>query len=107
MGQSINVSAPKVIGKVAMFDTDRTFSGQDGESYQTVADTQSRASFPAALAAELFALDASLSNVYVYSNLVSIERPAGWDSSQLEQMATAIRDFFVIYEDNKGVVVGD
>lgn len=103
MGQTINVSEPKVIGKVALFDTDRSLGGQDGEAYSTLASAEAGTTFPAGLAGRLFGLDRVLSNVYVYSNVVSVERPAGWDDSSLAVVSGAIRDFFVVYDENKGV----
>lgn len=102
MGQTINVSQPTVIGRVALFDTDRTLGGQDGEAFSSGAQAEAGATFPALLAARLFAEDRVLSNVYVYSNVVSVERPAGWDASTLDTVSGSIRDFFVIYDSNKG-----
>ena len=102
MGQTINVSEPTVIGKVALFDTDRSLSGQDGETYRTLGESELSSTFPALLAARLFEVDRLLSNVYVYSNVVSVERPAGWEPDSLAVVSTAVRDFFVIYDGNKG-----
>ncbi len=102
MGQTINVAQPTVIGKVAVFDTDRSLGGQDGEAFSSVADAALGDTFPAGLAGRLFTEDAKLSNVYVYSNVVSVERPTGWDASALTATSGAIRDFFVVYDDNKG-----
>lgn len=102
MGQTINVSPATVVGQVALFDTDRSLSGQDGETYHTAADAEAGTTFPAALAQELFETDRVISSVYVYSNVVSVERPAGWDDAAKTGMSEAIRDFFVIYDENKG-----
>ena len=102
MGQTINVSPPTVIGRVALFDTDRSLGGQDGEAYSSAEAAEAGDTFPAGLAHRLFDLDRLLSNVYVYSNVVSVERPAGWGDDSLTAMSGAIRDFFVIYDENKG-----
>lgn len=102
MGQTINVSKPTVIGKVALFDTDRSLGGQDGEAFSSAPDPLHADTFPAELAGRLFVEDPKLSNVYVYSNVVSVERPAGWDAAALAATSGAIRDFFVIYDANKG-----
>ena len=102
MGQTINVSPPTVIGRVALFDADRTFGGQDGEAFSSGAQAGAGVTFPALLAARLFAEDRVLSNVYVYSNVVSVERPAGWDEASLDAVSGAIRDFYVVYDANKG-----
>ena len=102
MGQTINVSEPTVIAKVALFDTDRSLSGQDGETYRSLAEAEVGSTFPASLAERLFEADRMLSNIYVYSNVVSVERPAGWEKDSLAVVSAAVRDFFVIYDDNKG-----
>ncbi len=102
MGQTINVSEPTVIGKVALFDTDRSLGGQDGEAFSSASDAAAAVTFPAGLAERLFTDDPKLSNVYVYSNVVSVERPAGWDGDALATTSGAIRDFFVVYDGNKG-----
>ena len=102
MGQTISVSSPTVIGRVALFDTDRSLGGQDGEAFSSAAQAGVGVTFPALLAARLFAEDRLLSNVYVYSNVVSVERPSGWDESALDVVSGAIREFFVVYDANKG-----
>ncbi len=102
MGQTINVSKPTVIGRVALFDTDRSLSGQDGEAYPSLASAEAGSTFPAGLAHRLFTVDRMLSNVFVYSNVVSVERPAAWDEDSLSVVSAAIRDFFIIYDENKG-----
>jgi len=102
MGQTINVSEPTVIGTVALFDTDRSLSGQDGEAYPSLASAEAGSTFPAGLAHRLFSVDRMLSSVFVYSNVVSVERPAAWDDGSLSAMSTAIRNFFIVYDENKG-----
>lgn len=102
MGQTIKVSAPTVVGQVALFDTDRSLSGQDGETYRTVSEAAAGSTFPAALAGRLLDIDRLVSSVYVYSNVISVERPAGWAAETQQAMSDAIRDFFVIYDENKG-----
>lgn len=100
MGQLIEVEATKM-GNVAIFDTDRSLSGQDGETYTSEVDAADVDTFPAALARALFAHDPSLSSVFVYSNTVSIGRSAEWNDDAMSDMAEVIRNFLVYYEENR------
>lgn len=99
MGQPIEVSTPTVLDGVAVFDSDRTLSGQDGESFSpgaTAGDT-----LPAELARRIFSEDAAADHVFVFSNTVSIRRVGGWDEAALSSTHTLITDFFVFYDENK------
>ena len=99
MGQPIEVAEPVVLDDVAVFDTDRTLSGQDGESFSP--DDATGSTFPAELAVRVFAADGAADHVFVYSNTVSIRRSGGWDESTLQETHRLITDFFVFYDENK------
>ncbi len=99
MGQPIEVAEPTVLDAVAVFDTDRSLSGQDGESFvprQGAGDT-----FPAELASRIFSADPAADHVFVFSNTVSIRRRDGWDDASLASMHRLITDFFVFYDENR------
>ena len=63
MGQHITVSAPSVIGDIAVFDTDRSLSGQDGIGFTSADEATATDTFPGRLAARLFAADPAVSCV--------------------------------------------
>ncbi len=100
MGQLIEVE-PVVLGDVAIFDTDRSLSGQDGETYTSLAAAQAVDTYPAMAAAALFEHDAGLVSVYVYSNTISVRRSGQWSDEQAAAAADVIRNFLVFYEENR------
>ncbi len=97
MGQKIEISSAETIGDVAIFDTDRSLSGQDGERYRSAADATASSTLPARLAVRLFDADEALRSVYVTSNVVSVERAGGWDEGALEETGTLLSEFFAFY----------
>lgn len=99
MGQPIEVAEPTVLDAVAVFDTDRTLSGQDGESFTP--GTAAADTFPAELARRMFAADAAADHVFVYSNTISVRRKGGWDEEVLVATHRLLTDFFVFYDENK------
>lgn len=99
MGQPIEVAEPTVLDAVAVFDTDRTLSGQDGESFSPGAVAGE--TFPAELARRVFAEDPNADHLFVFSNTVSIRRSGGWDEETLAATHRLITDFFVFYDENK------
>jgi len=102
LGQTIQILKTSIVDKVAMFDTDRSLTGQDGHSYATLAEAEEAETFPAQLAARLFAGDSAVDNVYLFSNVISVARLRGWDEEGQAIAEATIRDFFVVYEENKG-----
>ena len=99
MGQQIEIAVPTVIDDVAVFDTDRSLSGQDGESFGR-ADSDA-STFPAQLAQRVFEADATADHVFVFSNTISIRRREGWSDEALGAAHQVIADFFVFYDENK------
>lgn len=93
MGQSIEITSV-VHGEGAVFDTDRTFTGQDGREFTRPA---SGTSFGAKLANRLFESDPAIEHVYVQFNVVSVRRSGGWDDGSLRRAGEQIRDLFVVY----------
>ena len=100
MGQLIEVDH-LVLGDVALFDTDRSFSGQEGETYPDEATASASSTVPAKVAAELFAAVPSLLSVYVFSNTVSVSRTGGWSPDHLRTAGEIIRNSLVHYSSNR------
>lgn len=96
MGQTIQVKST-AIGGVALFDTDRSLTGQDSHSFSGPSD---RDDPPALLANRLFDSDPSLLHVHILSNTVSIERDGGWDKPTLTAARTVIANLFVFYDES-------
>lgn len=101
MGQTITVET-RVVGDVAIFDTNRSLTGQDGAGYGSADEAATGEDFPAELARRLFAKDESVSHVWVQSNAATVRRNGGWPAGALAAASGVISDFFVFYRD--GVV---
>lgn len=98
MGQIISV-AGTTLGATAIFEADRSLSGQDGGSYESSPDTAEDTTFPARLAAEIFAADPGVTRVFVGSNGIVVHRDNPWSDPELERIGSVIEDFFVFYDD--------
>ncbi len=98
MGQRIVLKGATVIGDVAMFDTDRTISGQDGDSFTSAEAAADGESFSAQLAAEVFGADTNVTSVFIQSNLMVVGRDGGWTST--DEVAGVIERFFIHYDEN-------
>lgn len=102
MGQTIQILKTSIVDNVAMFDTDRSLTGQDGHTYATLSEAEAADTFPAQLAAKLFAGDPAVDNVYLFSNVISVARLRGWNDEGQTIAEATIRNFFVVYDENKG-----
>lgn len=100
MGQMIEVKSV-VLGDVALFDTDRTLTGQDGHGFDSSAAAQAEATTAARLAAALFSSEGAINHVFVLSNQVTVRRTGEWSNESLGQAADVIRGFFIFYEENR------
>ena len=98
MGQTIEVEA-KAVGDVAVFDTDRSITGQDGDSFDSLQSSMDAAGPAADLATRLFELDEAVSHVFVASNTATVRRDGGWDEGSLAAGSAVIRELFVFYPD--------
>ena len=96
MGQKIELRSTTVLGEVALYDTDRSVTGQDGTAYPS-AEAAAGEDFPDRLAAEIFAADEAVSHVFIASNQVSVRRDGGWDGGAADRIGEVITDFFVFY----------
>ncbi len=96
MGQRIEVAAT-VVDDIAMFNTDRAITGQDGAGFG-VADASDSNTFDGQLAAKLFDGVSGIDHVFVASNQVVVRRPHGWDDHSVAAASGVISDFFLFYE---------
>ena len=99
MGQTIEIWDANVIADVLLVSTDRSLTGQDGETYRPGDSVESDAIFPAQLAALLFQSDPAIDHVYVMSNVLSIRRWGGWDDASVASTRDVVASFFLFYED--------
>ena len=101
MGQLITVDATTT-GDVAVYDTNRSLTGQDGGAFGGPEQAASGRGFGAGLAASIFAADGGVDHIYVASNVVTVRRPGGWDDDAVAAIAEVIRSFFVFYTGGPG-----
>jgi hypothetical protein len=95
MGQRIEVQAI-VLGDTAVFDTDRSITGQDGRGFVrgSAADDGDLA---AGLAGRLFEADEAIVHVFAASSQVVARRTGGWDEAAAGAACDVIRDLFLFY----------
>ena len=98
MGQTIQIWDTDVVDDILLVSTDRSFTGQDGESYGPGDPIGSDAIFPAQLAGRLFESDPSIDHVYLMSNVLSMRRTGGWDDSSVGAAREVVGSFFLFYE---------
>ncbi len=101
MGQAIKVTNAVVVADVVMFDTDRSLTGQDGETYASADAARAGTTFPAELAERLFATDPAIAHVFVYSNAISVKRTEAWDAATVSEARQVVENFFIVYEENR------
>ncbi len=97
MGMPITVRPPRTVGDVAVFDTDRSVTGQDGAGFPDAAAAALGDTAPARLAKRLFAWDPETEHVFVASSQVVVRRRGGWDDASRDGAAAVIAGFFVHY----------
>ncbi|MCJ7726576.1 MAG: hypothetical protein MUP76_09360 [Acidimicrobiia bacterium] len=93
----MQVLSTTVIDAIAMFSTDRGFTGQGGVS--VARGDESGDGYPAALAAEIFGADDAAAHVFVASNQVVVRRDQAWDPAGTDLIAGVITRFFVFYDE--------
>jgi hypothetical protein len=95
MGQTVEVRATETLGENLLIDTDRSFTGQDG---QEITPGSPGSAVPGLLADELFGLGIGIDYVFVLQNTISVRRPAGWDSGSIDQVKEIAAGFLRHYE---------
>lgn len=121
MGQLIEIDQVVQLGDVLMISTDRSLSGQDGETYRSTidlaaidlatndlvigdlanGDVDANPTFPKKLSLRLFDADPKIEHVYVMSNTLSIGRSGGWDNSAIEGARHVVSNFFRFYRSDE------
>jgi hypothetical protein len=111
LGQLIEIDQVVQLGDVLLISTDRSLSGQDGETYRPIIDVGSddvassevgdNPTFPAKLSVRLFESDPKIEHVYVMSNTVSIGRTGGWDETAIEGARQVVSTFFRFYRSDQ------
>lgn len=99
MGQLIEVTGTTVVGDVAVFDTDRGITGQDGAGFASAAEADAAGSFAGRLAARIFAAVDGVDRVWVASSQVVVRHPGGWEQGALAAAGDAVRRFFLFYDE--------
>ena len=99
MGQTIEIKKVTPVGRVLVVDTDRSLTGQDGESFTGKQTAGQVDTFSARLAVRLFDADSEVDYVHVMSNTVSIRRRTDWDDAAIEAASDVVAEFFRIYPD--------
>lgn len=84
------------MGDVLMIDTDRSFTGQDGQAIGPDLDADG---VPAVLAGRLFDLGLGIDHVFILQNTVTVRRPGGWDDVASAAVADTTHSFLRFYED--------
>lgn len=97
MGQDVQIRNSVAIGDVLMIDTDRSFTGQDGQAIGPDLDGEG---VPGVLAERLFGLGLGIDHVYILQNTVTVRRPGGWDEGASGAVADTTHSFLRFYEDD-------
>lgn len=99
MGQTIEIKKVTPVGRVLVVDTDRSITGQDGESFTGKQTAGQIDTFGAQLAVRLFDTDSEVDYVHVMSNTVSIRRRTDWDDAAIAAAPDVVAEFFRVYPD--------
>lgn len=98
MGQTVQIKDSVAVGNVLVIDTDRSFTGQDGES---AVPGSPGGGVPGILAAELFGLGIGIDHVFVQQNTVTVRRSDGWDDASASKVAGATASFLRFYDEEE------
>jgi hypothetical protein len=90
-----------IFGTEAVFETDRSITGQDGAGFVSAAQAAGAEGFAPRLAIALFEAVDGLDRVWVASNVVLAGRSAGWDGDAETAASGVIADFFVHYREEE------
>lgn len=98
MGQNVEIRSSVTMGDVLMIDTDRSFTGQDG---QAIGEDLDGEGVPGVLAERLFGLGLGIDHVYVLQNSVTVRRPGGWDEDAAATVTDTTQSFLRFYADEE------
>lgn len=89
------------MGDLLLIDTDRSFTGQDGEVITP--DRRGGEDVPAVLAGRLFDLDLGIDHVFVLQNTVTVRRVGDWDEGSTAAVRQVTNTFLRHYPDGETV----
>ena len=98
MGQDVQINSTVTMDDVLIIDTDRSFTGQDGQAITS--DIQGKG-VPGVLAAAILDLDLGVDHIFVLQNSVTVRRPEGWDAMSQEAIVGITRSFLRYYPDEE------
>lgn len=98
MGQNVEIKGTTAMGDILIVDTDRSFTGQDG---QAVAAGEDGTGVPGDLAQRLFDLGLEIDHVFVLQNTVTVRRPGGWDEESAGRVADVTHGFLRFYDEEE------
>lgn len=104
MGQDVEIRKTATVGEVLVIDTDRSFTGQDG---QAIGPELKGRGVPLRLAERLFGLELGIDHVFVLQNAVTVRRPGGWDTETAETVTETTHSFLRFYPDELAAAEGD
>ena len=96
MGQSISVAVTSV-DDFCVFTTDRVLTGQDGERFESSAESDVAECFAATLASRLFSSDAAIQKVWVAASEVVVGRSGGWNTAATAAAQQVVTDLYRYY----------
>ncbi len=99
MGQKIELKTTQ-FGKNVIFDLNRSLSGQDGETYHNIAHASLSNETSAQLALRLFQYSSDIENIFIQSNVVTINFSKNMGTA-IKEFETQIEDFFLFYGDEE------
>ncbi len=99
MGQKIEMKITK-FNKNVIFDLNRSLSGQDGVTYYNIAQASLTNEVSAQLALKLFQFSNEIDNIFIQSNVVTVNfiSNIGTAVSEYEKQ---IEEFFLYYKDEE------
>ena len=100
MGQTIQITDSVEVDQVLLVSTDRSLTGQDGESFTGPVSAGAVKTFGGQVAARLFDNDSDIDHIYVMSNALSLRRRGGWDQAATATALDTIASFFRFYRDD-------
>ena len=99
MGQKIELKTTQ-FGKNVIFDLNRSFSGQDGETYHNIAHASLSNETSAQLALKLFQYSSDIESIFIQSNVVTVNFSKNMGTA-IKEFETQIEDFFLFYGDEE------
>ncbi len=99
MGQKIELKTTQ-FGKNVIFDLNRSLSGQDGETYHNIAHASLSNEISAQLAMKLFQYSNDIENIFIQSNVVTVNFTKNMGTA-IKEFEKQIEDFFLFYGDEE------